>query len=183
MGLIFDLDQTLIDSSCADELRKNRKWSSVYNLISQFRLYPNIVESLSLFRSRGIKICIVTSSPRPYCEKVVKFWKIPCDSMVCYHDTSRRKPYPDPIYKGLELLGNKTDMALSFGDRDIDILASNNAGVKSVACLWGSLDTDSLRKANPHYILNSPDELVSFVLKVFEPDETPPIMSGCIEFL
>lgn len=166
MGLIFDLDQTLIDSSCAENLRKSRRWSDVYSAISDFYLYPNIIDSLSFFRKKGIKICIVTSSPRSYCEKVINFWRIPCDFMVCYHDTNKKKPYPDPIYKGLELLGVNPDMVLSFGDKDIDIIASNDAGVKSVACLWGSLEIDSLKKANPNYVLNNSDGIIPLVSEV-----------------
>jgi phosphoglycolate phosphatase-like HAD superfamily hydrolase len=53
--------------------------------------------------------------------------------------------------------------ALSFGDRDIDIIASAAAGVKSVACLWGSEDPESLKKANPNYIIHHPDEIIPLI--------------------
>lgn len=40
---------------------------------------------------------IVTSSPRPYCERVVKYFSFNPQFCVCYHDTKRHKPHPAPI--------------------------------------------------------------------------------------
>lgn len=42
MSITFDLDQTLIDSSCAIELRRQRCWADVYNLIPQFKVYNGL---------------------------------------------------------------------------------------------------------------------------------------------
>ena len=37
IGVIFDLDQTLIDSSIAETERKRRNWKGVYELIPKFK--------------------------------------------------------------------------------------------------------------------------------------------------
>jgi len=167
MGLIFDLDLTLIDSSIAEPYRNSRLWQSVYNLIPKFIPYPGIIESLHKFKEEGHQICIVTSSPSSYCERVLKHWNIPYDYTVCYHDTSNRKPYPDPIFKALSLLNKPASKALSFGDRDIDIIASNKAGVASVACLWGTKDEDTLLVSKPTHSIKSSEELVKLVQKFY----------------
>ena len=38
-GIIFDLDQTLVDSNIAKSYRSARDWNIVYSLISKFVLY------------------------------------------------------------------------------------------------------------------------------------------------
>ena len=47
-GIIFDLDQTLVDSNVAKPYRSAHNWSIVYSLIPKFILYTVIV-SLLLF--------------------------------------------------------------------------------------------------------------------------------------
>ena len=90
-------------------------------------------------------------------------WNIPFDFTVCYHDTKNKKPDPDPINKALSLLNKEPGKVLSFGDRDIDIIASNTANVPSVACLWGAPDINALIQANPKYMINNSVELVNLV--------------------
>mgnify|MGYP001456981473 FL=1 len=38
-GIIFDLDQTLVDSNIAKSYRSARNWNTVYSLIPKFVLY------------------------------------------------------------------------------------------------------------------------------------------------
>lgn len=162
-GLIFDLDQTIIDSSIAQSYRDHGKWQDAKNLVPQFNTYSGIIEAMQFFKMNGLKICIVTSSPSNYCEHVLKVWKIPFDFKVCYHDTGRRKPHPDPIIRALTLMSSKPEDVFSFGDKDIDILASNSANVTSVACLWGASDLQSLNSAKPNHVINNSIELLTLV--------------------
>lgn len=163
MGLIFDLDQTLIDSSIADQPRKLRQWQRVYSLIPSFYMYDSILEVIQSIRLKHIPFAIVTSSPESYCVKVLSNFKIQCEYRVCYHDTRFKKPHPEPILLAARKLDCEIKSIYSFGDRDIDIKASNDAGVNSVACLWGASDPDSLLSSAPALVLNHPVELLEFV--------------------
>jgi len=51
---------------------------------------------------------------------------------------------------------------LSLGDREIDIIASQRAGVSSGACLWNSDEVEQVRLANPDFVFSSPKELFDF---------------------
>ncbi|MGN8035623.1 HAD family hydrolase [Chitinophaga sp. 22321] len=166
MGLIFDLDQTLIDSSLAEKYRSSRNWASVYATIPKFTIYEDIIDTLQTLKGEGLKICIVTSSPSAYCNKVLSHWNIPFDHSVCYHDTTNKKPHPDPIIKAVKYLNLPANKVLSFGDRDIDIIASNKAGVISVACTWGSADINTLLKSNPAYTVNDATEMMALIRKL-----------------
>ncbi|NCB43389.1 MAG: HAD family hydrolase [Clostridia bacterium] len=166
MGVIFDLDQTLIDSSKAEQPRKVRDWQYVYKLIPWFKLYDGIDSALRYINSKNIRIVIVTSSPSFYCQKIIRHFGIDVNGLICYHDTNRRKPFPDPINKAKNIIGSNRDI-LSFGDDPNDIKASKKANVISVACLWGCNDINLLIKENPDHAIEQPFSIVELIDKYF----------------
>ena len=109
VGFLFDLDQTLIDSSTALTLRKSRSWPQVYALIRGFKCYDGVAELLALLTEREVPHGIVTSSPAPYCLKVIEHHQLRITKPVCYHDTADHKPHSAPIAKGIERLGLPPD--------------------------------------------------------------------------
>jgi HAD superfamily hydrolase (TIGR01549 family) len=159
--IIFDLDQTLIDSIFAKPLRDRRQWNSVYKIIHKLLPFKGINDLLSTLQNNKIPLAIVTSSPKSYCRKIVDHngWKF--DTIVAYHDTSRHKPHPAPILAAIQNLSAKKNNVVSIGDEIKDIEASKAAGVISIAALWGieeSLKADIV-KAKPHYVSNTVEEL------------------------
>jgi|LauGreDrversion4_2_1035121.scaffolds.fasta_scaffold13110_3 HAD superfamily hydrolase (TIGR01549 family) len=168
MIFIFDLDQTLIDSRNLEYYRDLRDWKTVNSMIdqSQFKSYEKIDEILITLKNRNFKIGLVTSSPASYANRIINKLNWKFDTLVCYHDTSLKKPNPDPILKALDNLNISKvehENVFSFGDRDIDIIASKKAGVKSVACIWGTENAENLKKSNPDYIINYPEEILKFI--------------------
>jgi len=161
-AVIFDLDQTLVDSKHLKKLRDSREWSEVFKNIESIKPYPLIDEIIKKLKSNNIKIAIVTSSPSGYCEKILKnnSWKFDC--IVAYHDTRNKKPHPEPILMAMKKLNVKPSEVLSLGDRKIDIIASKDAGVYSGACLWDSEEEDEVRAANPDIIFHTTNELNTF---------------------
>ena len=117
---------------------------------------------LSFLEENNIGYAIVTSSPRPYCEKVVEHFNLSPEFTICFHDTSNRKPSPDPINLALSKIG-KGKIVYSLGDRDIDVYASKAANVVSVGCLWGSEDPINLQKSSPHHLISSPVDFVKLI--------------------
>lgn len=81
--------------------------------------------------------------------------------MVCYHDTRRHKPNPDPMLQGLNELGLGADQVISVGDTCADIKSSRSAGIRSIGALWGSLECDKLAAAHPNRLCNSVRELAA----------------------
>lgn len=139
MGVIFDLDQTIIDSSIAEEERKKGNWAKVYSLIPFMKPYYDVVSLIHALLGRGIQVAIVTSSPRTYCEKVLRFLDITGVITVCYHDTNRHKPDPEPIWEAIRRMENQEGKnIIAIGDDDKDTLAANRAGVISIQGFWGN---------------------------------------------
>jgi HAD superfamily hydrolase (TIGR01509 family) len=108
-------------------------------MIPQLHPYPGIKELIQDLKNRDVSICIVTSSPKPYCEKVIKYWGWGVDVTVCYHDTKQHKPHPEPIQKALSRLRLNSNEAVAIGDAQKDTQAAAAAGVMTIGALWGTL--------------------------------------------
>ncbi len=167
MGLIFDLDLTLVDSSIAESYRKAGDWKKVYQVIEKFTVYEGIYDLLQYADRLGIPIAVVTSSPSIYCQKVIEYFNLNITNLVCYHDTKLHKPHPAPLNLAVNKFFPNSYQTISFGDRVIDIEASRAAGLKSVACLWGSNEDELLNVSNPTHIIKQPFEAIKIIDKYF----------------
>lgn len=136
-SVIFDLDLTLIDTTCLEQFRHNRQWQEAYANIPNTSMYEGIFNILEIIRKHKITTAIVSTSPRPYVEKIVSYYNIPAQHIVSYHDAKPIKPHPAQMLKALELMGVQAKDTISFGDRVIDIQASN-AAVLRVSLAFGA---------------------------------------------
>lgn len=162
-SIIFDLDLTLVDTSVLEELRKKRNWNTVYSLIPSTSLYDGIREILDVIQKNNIKAVIVSTSPRPYIERIVNHHQIPIQHIIGYHDAKPIKPHPAPMLKALELLGCSAKDVISFGDHVIDIQSSNDAGIESVACFWGTKEKKELLHSGYSHAIISPNEILTLI--------------------
>lgn len=162
-SIIFDLDLTLVDTSCLEEFRHNRNWQEAYNHIPDTKLYPGISEVLDIIRKHNIKMAIVSTSPRSYIEKIVAHYNIPVKYIVSYHDAKPIKPHPAQMLKALELMEESASNTVSFGDRVIDIQASNAAGIESIACFWGTKEKSELLRSEYRHAIIKPEEILTLI--------------------
>lgn len=164
MGIIFDLDQTIIDSSIANEKRYARDWRGVYDLIPNMRPYSEIVDFIKLAVNRGVKVAIVTSSPRTYCEKVLDFLGITNVITVCWHDTEKHKPDPEPLLLAIDKMGDQEGKKIfAIGDEETDIIAANSIDkVISVWAYWGNKWAMANSLVRPHIFCRREITLMSY---------------------
>lgn len=162
-NVIFDLDLTLIDTTCLEALRHNRSWQEAYRRIPETTMYEGIAKVLEIIRKYNIPCVIVSTSPRPYVEKIVAHYNLPIQHIVSYHDAKPIKPHPAPMLKALELMGVSAKEAISFGDRVIDIQASNAAGIESVACFWGTKEKEELLRSDYSHAIVKPAEILTLI--------------------
>ena len=67
------------------------------------------------------------------------------------------------MLKALELIGCSAKEAISFGDRVIDIQASNAANIESVACFWGTKEKADLIHSRYTHAIISPSEILTLI--------------------
>jgi HAD superfamily hydrolase (TIGR01509 family) len=162
-NVIFDLDLTLVDTSVIEQARHDRNWPLAYSLIPQCTLYDGMENIFDIIRKYNIKACIVSTSPRIYVEKILKHFDIPIRNIVAYHDVKPIKPHPAPMLKALELMQATSKETISFGDRVIDIQASNAAGIESVACFWGTKEKKELLHSGYSHAIIKPEEILTLI--------------------
>lgn len=162
-SIIFDMDLTLVDTTRLEESRHNRNWAQAYSLIPQTIMYDGISDVLEIIRKNNIKTAIVSTSPRPYIDRLVAYYNIPAQYIVSYHDAKPIKPHPASMLRALELMGISAKEAISFADRVIDIQASNAAGIESVACFWGTKEKSELLHSGYSHAIIKPNEILTLI--------------------
>jgi pyrophosphatase PpaX len=121
------------------------------------REFPRVEESLARLRAAGTKVVVVTSKRRASVEMALDNFPGLCDVVdrfVTLEDTSEHKPHPEPLWRGLELLGGIPQERVAYvGDSPFDVQAAKAAGLTSVAVSWGAFSEDRLREAVPDHLV------------------------------
>lgn len=162
-SIIFDLDLTLVDTSSLEELRSKREWKKVYEQLNTTFLYDGVREVLDIIKKNNIQVAIVSTAPKPYLEKMVSYHQIPTQHIIGYHDAKPIKPHPASMLKALDIMHIEPKNAISFGDRVIDIQASNAAGIESVACFWGTKEKKKLIGSGYSHAIIHPKEIITLI--------------------
>ena len=136
-------------------------------LIAEF---PGVDAALSRLRAAGVGVVVVTSKRRRSVEMALaKFpgLDLVVDLFVTMEDTTEHKPHPEPLLKGLELMGDvPKGRAVYVGDSPFDVQAAKAAGLTSVAVSWGAFSEDTLREAEPDHLVPDIGAAVDVLLKL-----------------
>lgn len=160
-SVIFDLDQTLVDSSKLEDLRNSRQWAKVLQSLNLINFDTNLGQLLNILSDSGVKIGVITNSPSKYAESVLQKFQIPFHSLVAYHDVVKRKPDPEAFLKTLSKFNLSPELVVSFGDQDNDIIASKRANICAVGAKWYT--PNYTFTVAPNYIHTKIDDLISFL--------------------
>lgn len=165
-SVIFDLDQTLVNTRHLAQLRKSRDWNQVYSQIQGLSCYNKINDLVTLLNENSVKVIIITMSPSPYCSKIIDHFNWEITGKICYHDVRPNlKPHPEAFLKAIRDYQLDPERTISAGDNAIDIIASNRANIPSIACSWDSDDVATLLASNPTFHASSPEDLFMHLTK------------------
>ena len=145
-AILFDLDQTLVITSSLEQLRQRRAWSEVYKSFDKTQLPPGTRVFINKVGKLG-QLGVVTTSPRPYAQKLVAYHRLDIPIIVAYHDVIRKKPHPECILKASEEIGIPPKQCIYVGDRIEDLVCTSEAGAIPIGITWdGLLDVNEARK-------------------------------------
>ena len=136
---------------------------------TRVKLIPKAKETLETISQKGIKMGIVTSTPRQ--NMAVKMHPL-VDSgiadllevIIAADDAPRKKPAADPLFEGCNRLGILPKHCMYVGDARTDIQAGKAAGMKTVGVLTGFDDHKALSRENPDTIIESIAELTDILV-------------------
>ena len=147
----------LIDAEKAELLLEAYRHHHEENHDALIQEFPQVAQALSRLRSAGIKVAVVTSKRRVSVEMALNNFpdlRNVVDRFVTMEDTNEHKPHPEPLWRGLELLGGvPKEEAAYVGDSPFDVEAAKAAGLTSVAVSWGAFSEDRLREAEPDHLV------------------------------
>jgi len=158
----------LIDAEHAEPLLEAYRRHHEEHHDALIRAFPGIEGSLSRLRSAGVKVVVVTSKRRVSVEMALASFpglRDVVDRFVTLEDTTEHKPHPEPLLRGLELLGGVLkEEAAYIGDSPFDVEAAKAAGLTSVAVSWGAFSEERLRDAEPDYLVPDMEAVVDVLL-------------------
>jgi HAD superfamily hydrolase (TIGR01549 family) len=127
--IIFDFDQTLVDTSSVEHLRAARNWKAVMAQASKLPVYDGINELIQELYKAGQTIAIVTKSPDMVPKAFIKAHGWPIKIVVGYHHVKNRKPHPEGLLLAMSKAGALPDKTYHVGDQPQDTEASRGANV------------------------------------------------------
>lgn len=148
-----------------------RKFASVYReryfgSARDIRPYPGVEPVLRSLHAAGFDMGIVTSkvswgaTEELTLAGILRYFH----TVVGFDDTDNHKPDPEPIHAALDrMLADEPSAAVFVGDSPADIWAARNAGIRSIAALWGTLDAELLLDAMPDFTASNPGEVLTIL--------------------
>lgn len=103
-------------------------------------LIENAVQSLEV-ASKFARLGVVTTKTAMYSHPLLEHLKVGhyFECLIGREHVINPKPHPEPIYKAMESMNldlTKNDIYM-IGDTKLDLMASNNAGIKGIGVLSG----------------------------------------------
>lgn len=156
-GIIFDLDDTLVDSALLRHLREARLWKEAVARVGETRLFDGVQETLQQLSDTGLPWVIVTTSVSFYANTLLDCHGIAGLTCIAFHD-AKPKPSPEPVELALERMKLTAADVIGVGDAETDLRAYHGAGITAVGAGWSPVMQDGHWDA----IANSPTDLLLF---------------------
>lgn len=163
--IIFDFDQTLIDTSPVEHLRRPGGWTKVTSSMSTLLVYEGVHALLHELHGLGQTLAIVTTSPNMVPDEAIKLYGWPIDFVIGYHQVTRRKPDPEGLMLAMQKGGATSSDTIHVGDKPDDTRASRAAGVIAIGAAWGAADVEALKTSKPDFVANTVADLRSYLLR------------------
>jgi pyrophosphatase PpaX len=125
--------------------------------------FPGALDMLARLHEVGVPLGLVTSKTRgeltPTLERVPlhKYVRV----VVTADQTTRPKPFPDPVYLALQTLEVSAEHVLFIGDSPYDLQSGRAAGVRTGAAIWGPHPLPTLEAEQPDYLFKSFREVLT----------------------
>ncbi|MDV8114688.1 HAD family hydrolase [Bacillus sp. BAU-SS-2023] len=117
------------------------KWQANYEkYCSNADFFEGAKEMLEFLKENNRSLGAVSSRSKNEYDKYFRKFNLEefFTTIVLEDDTENHKPYPDPLFKYMELTGADKDSCIYIGDMTTDIQCANNAGVISGLVAWNN---------------------------------------------
>ena len=128
-------------------------------------LYPAVKSTLFSLQDKGYKIALITNKSEKFLPKLLKYFGINrCFDLLIGGDTLvKNKPDAMQVNHACEHFNISQSQTVMVGDSRNDILAGQNAQVKTIALTYGYNFGDPIADMNPDYLIHHFDELLTLL--------------------
>lgn len=130
------------------------------------RPFPGVKEGLAALSNAHVPMVIVTSKFRQSCLRGLRCLGLEdyIHGIVGCQECTAHKPDPEPMEKGLALLGVPADRCLCVGDSPYDLMSGEQAGCRTVKVNWTSFTPSFFdRFVQPDYTIDTLGDLLPLV--------------------
>jgi len=130
------------------------------------RLFEGMETLLLWLEQQQIPWGIVTNKPEKFCRIILRKLKLDtrCSTLICPEHVTQSKPHPEGLLKACSELNSRPQNSIYIGDHRRDIEAGINAGMTTVAALYGYLtDTDHADDWHADQQINHPQQLLDWL--------------------
>ena len=162
LGMTLDIafEEYAKDDEHLEKLINTFREYSKNNAATMLKSYKNAANVIQYLRDKGYLVGIVTSKSRKVVlENLVQTnMEELFDCIVTSDDTTVHKPNAEPLLLALEQLNVSTNEAIYIGDHENDIIAGNNANMKTGLMKY-SLRLEQALNNNPTYVFDDLDKI------------------------
>jgi HAD superfamily hydrolase (TIGR01549 family) len=165
-AIIFDLDETLLDTSMLQQARAHRRWRELAARLDEVQPYSDdrsraqAADLPARVKDMGFHVGVLTHSPRWYAQRLLGAFDIPYDALITGSDGYAPKPDPSSLRAIADELGVPVEDCIMVGDDAADIGAAQNAGAFSIGVAWSRRAPQSWRRRWPDVAIARPDRLI-----------------------
>lgn len=138
-------------------LEKNRTLTEEANVP-----YEGIERVLTELKERGVFLAVLSNKDEESCIPIVEnaFGKGAFDRIFGGKADVPAKPDPTAAFALMKEFSVTAEDCLYIGDTEVDMQTGKNAGICTVAALWGYRSREVLESFSPEYLLEKPLEIL-----------------------
>jgi len=128
--------------------------------------YPGINDMLTALKNSNVKLGVLSNKPNQFTVQFIdEFFPIATFDIVYGQRTGfPKKPSPDVLLSMIALVNSSPQKSIFVGDSGVDIQTGVNSCTITVGVSWGFRSVEELLQRNADLIINTPQELVDYVL-------------------
>lgn len=159
-GILFDLDDTLVDTARLKDLRTAKRWREAVQRVAETAPFPGIPELIDALVAGCVPWAVITTSVSFYSSAVLRHHRFFPATLVSYHDAPA-KPQPAGVVLAMSRLALGPNDVIGIGDSSTDLLAYRAAGVRAFGAGWSPV----LAEDQWDGLLPTPADLLSLVAR------------------
>lgn len=127
--------------------------------------YEGISDLLTKLQDINIKLAANSNKKNEYSCKLMKnlFPNINFVATFGQRENIPIKPDPTSALEIINMMNLNIDEVVYVGDSEVDIKTGINAGLKTIACLWGFRNKKQIEILNPTVIVSKPNEILDYI--------------------